>query len=163
MKLSQSLSQETLKQLLDYDELTGVFRWKVARGNKTIGSIAGYVTWHGYVEIKINRKTYWAHRLVWLFVHGSFPKDQIDHIDCDRKNNSLSNLREATVAQNSHNKRDSKRNKTGFRGVSKSGSKYVATISINGTHRHIGTFDKPEIAYEAYVKAKRINHEFCTL
>ena len=158
------LSQKELKELLSYDAETGKFSWVQPKGSKAEGSPAGYVSWNGYVEIKINKRVYWAHRLAWLYVHGNFPKEHTDHIDGDRANNSISNLREASNAQNMQNIRNPTiKNTSGFLGVQKSGKKWKAMISVSGIKKHIGTFSSKEEAYEAYVRAKRINHEYCTL
>ena len=158
------MTQEELKRLLSYNEKSGVFTWNIARGNRSAGSIAGNVTWSGYVEIKINKKVHYAHRLAWLYMTGNYPKQHTDHVDGNRSNNEFSNLREATNGENSQNIRVvTKKNTSGFLGVQRSLKKWKATISVNKRKIHIGTFDSPEGAYAAYVEAKRKNHSFCTL
>ena len=93
------ISQEQLKELLSHDPVAGGFRWRVTRGGKRAGSIAGRVRPYGYIHIKIDGKNYYAHQLAWLYVHGEFVPE-INHIDCDPSNNRIANLRPATHSQN---------------------------------------------------------------
>ena len=97
---AETLTQEYLKSILDYDLDTGIFTWKINKAKRTkIGDIAGW-SYNGYREIEINDKKYKAHRLAWLYVYGEMPNKLIDHIDGNRSNNKISNLREATLDGN---------------------------------------------------------------
>src|SRR5260370_40019772 len=99
--LKTELTQERLHSLLDYDPDSGVFRWKCScdhgrRGRRSAGDVAG--GWAGgrnsaYWMIGIDYRRYLAHRLAWFYVHGEWPPHQIDHIDLDKTNNTLVNLR----------------------------------------------------------------------
>lgn len=155
------LTQEYLKSILHYDPVTGVFTWSAPRPRCVVGAVAGCAnkaTTHRY--IKINGKSCLAGRLAWLYVHGHYPSEMIDHIDRDPSNNRLSNLREATRGQNCQNAPLRKDSTSGYRGVSLSKSKglWVAQISCNAKNRVIGTFNCPKLAHEAYCKAAKELH-----
>ena len=128
--------------------------------------MAGCLNVHGYVSIQVNSKVYLAHRLAWIYVHGSFPKDQIDHINSDKTDNRICNLREANQHQNNENQRKPRSDNTsGYLGVSwdKQVDKYKAQIRIDGKTKYIGHFKQAKVAHEAYIKVKRKVHEFCTI
>lgn len=152
------ISQRELREQLHYDPLTGVFKWRVSRPGVAAGKIAGNRR-QGYWVITIDRRTYGAHRLAWLYVHGTMPKE-VDHRDGDPGNNRLDNLRPATRAQNGANRRVCKSNKTGYTGVSfiKSRGKYQATIGINGKNVNLGLFDLLEEAVQARMAAAEKMH-----
>lgn len=115
---------------------------------------------HGYLVAFFNGKIYKVHRLIWAIVHGEFPKGQIDHINGNRSDNRLCNLRVVTQQQNAHNKQRDKRNKSGFTGVcwNKKASKWQAAISVNSKTIYIGVFSTPENAHLAYLNAKKVFH-----
>lgn len=96
------LDQKTLKELLDYDSQTGIFTWRSCVRYGLIGKEAGTLC-KGYVVIGIKRRRYYAHRLAWLWATGEWPEYEIDHIDHEKTNNSLKNLREATRIENCRN------------------------------------------------------------
>lgn len=152
--------------MFSYDESTGVFtRIKQTGPNALVGNIAGNLdSSTGYWVIKINGKKYYAHRLACLYMHGEYPVNNVDHINGNRSDNRIVNLREATNSQNLQNiKKESSNNKCGFLGVSKCYRKFRAQIVVNGIKKHLGLFHTPEDAYSAYVAAKRKSHEFNTL
>ena len=152
---------------LDYDRYTGVFYWKhqVSRRIKA-GGVAGTINSTGYVIICIKRKLISAHRLAWYMVNGSFPINFIDHIDRNRTNNRISNLREATIQQNGKNQK-SKVGATGYQGVTKKVTKnserYRASITVNNKTIYLGTSSTPEKAHQMYVDAKRKYHEYSNI
>jgi hypothetical protein len=152
------ITQEELKSRLHYDELTGVFTWiNISRGGVIIGNPAGSISkTAGYIEIGLFSKSYWAHRLVWLYIYGKFPKGQIDHIDHNRVNNSLSNLREVTNQENCRNKSLSPKNTSGVTGVffRKSCGKWDAKIKVNQINIHLGAFNTIEEATIARKEAE---------
>lgn len=159
------LTQTYLKELLDYSPDTGFFRWKVALTNSIkIGMVAGGNHRKGYGVIVINKKAYLSHRLAWLYMTGSFPIDCLDHINRNRYDNRFINLRLATRALNTQNRAIGKNNKTGFLGVSyrKDSGKYRAEIDLNKKTIVLGSFLTPQEASNAYLKAKRQLHIFCT-
>lgn len=141
------ITQQELKELLNYDQDTGIFTYKKKRPKCTPGKIAGTYHVNGYTHIQLNRKIYKAHRLAWLYVHGHFPQF-IDHINCDRGDNRLCNLREATLTQNNQNSKISKNNTSGIKGISwnKNASKWAATIGVNGKSIYLGIFDDLDLA-----------------
>lgn len=138
------LTAERLREYLEYNCLTGVFRW---RGS---GCVTGTKTKAGYIRVRIDEVRYYAHRLAWLYVHGEWPPEEIDHINQVKTDNRLCNLRLASHAENTKNKPIPRTNRTGVRGVSKSGERFVARIMVDGVQKHLGRFDTPEEAGEAY-------------
>jgi hypothetical protein len=99
------LTQSRLKELLIYDPDTGIFRRRIACGIAVAGSTPGNINAMGYLDISIGCKRYYAHRLAWLYVYGEWPSLEIDHINCDRLDNRISNLRDVTHHQNMNNLR----------------------------------------------------------
>ena len=100
--------------LVSYDQETGVFRWLVSRrGVARAGDVAGSVMRNGYARIKINQKAVLSHRMAWLFVHGTMPVHQIDHINGDKLDNRIVNLRDVRPAVNTQNSRKARRRKNG--------------------------------------------------
>lgn len=157
------ITAEKLREVLHYDPETGVFTWRVNISLKVkAGDIAGSGHCGGYIEIGIFDRSYLAHRLAWLYVHGELPR-KVDHDDGNKQNNRIRNLRKCTSAQNMANRRVSRSSKSGLKGVSwsKSNRKWVAFIGFEGKKRYLGGFDTPEIAYEAYCRAAdEIHGEF---
>lgn len=151
------LTQSELKQYLDYNPETGLFTWikKKAAWQKA-GSLAGTVHHEGYVVIGFNYKAYPAHRLAWLFVHGSFPKTELDHINRIRTDNRMSNLREVTTQQNQFNLTKRKKTTSKYIGVSWNTrlQKYVAQIQVNKQKIYLGTYEDEYDAHAAYKIAK---------
>lgn len=160
------ITQEKLKELLSYDKDTGIFTWAISGRKIYIGKIAGSKNNLGYVLIEIDGKKHRAHRLAWLYMTGSFPKDQIDHINGIKHDNKFVNLRESTQAKNVQNiRKPTKNNTTGYLGVcfNKRNNNFVASIRFNGKQKTIGYYKNAELAYEAYLNAKRETHEYCTI
>lgn len=159
------VSAERLRELLTYDPEAGLFIWRVnRRGPVKAGDIAGHLSKSdGYIYMKIDGRRYSAHRLAWLHATSNWPIAEIDHIDRDRTNYKLSNLREATSAQNKQNAgpRSDKRYST-FTGVSwyKPTMRWRAYIMLNGRYIHLGCFDTEEAAHLAHISAKRRLHPF---
>jgi hypothetical protein len=144
-----------LRQSFTYDCESGVLTR--TRTNKAANSMDV----HGYVVVFFNGKIYKAHRLIWAIVHGELPKGHIDHINGNRSDNRIQNLRVVTQQQNSHNQQNiNKRNKSGFRGVcwNRKSSKWQASISVNSKTIYIGVFSTPENAHLAYLNAKKVYH-----
>ena len=146
------INADILRSLLDYDPNTGVFTWRVARrGGAQRNSVAGSKNRLGYVKIHICGKSYWAHRLAWLYIYGVWPSDFIDHINCEAGDNRIANLRIATNAQNMANRR--KRVFGLPKGVVKNGKKFRARICVDRKLRCLGTYDTPEEAHAEYCAA----------
>lgn len=153
----KTLTQEKLKSLLDYDPETGLFTWKITRGNARNGATAGRLVNEGYTMIGVGGKEYLAHRLAWLWMTGGFPPDCIDHINRVRTDNRFSNLRLATVAENSQNMREPG-NLAGVTGVCHCGNRFRARIAFKNKTIHIGLFATKSEAHAAYLEKKRELH-----
>ena len=113
------ISQERLKVLVTYDEKTGVFTWNTTLGSRARagGAAGGIDTSTGYHQIRLDKRLYYAHRLAWLYVHGYFPEHEIDHINRDKTDNSISNLREVSRGCNAINAGLRPNNTSGVNGV----------------------------------------------
>jgi len=161
------ITQSELKELLHYNPETGIFTRKTHLNKHCkINDIAGHKTKHGYVTISIKSKTYYAHRLAWLYVYGEMPKNVIDHINGNGMDNKIINLRDVTQSINIQNiLKIPSHNKSGLMGVSfyKKTEKWRASLTLNKKHFHLGLFKTPELAHEAYLKAKRELYEGCTV
>lgn len=152
--INTDLTQEQLKLILKYESDTGIFRWLVSRPNGVKpNDIAGAVADSGYRRIKINNRSYAAHRLACLYMTGEWPLSVVDHIDADKLNNSWVNLRQANHQQNAGNAKLSKANITGLKGVSPNRHQWQANIRVAGKLRFLGRFDSPEAAHRAYLTA----------
>jgi hypothetical protein len=169
------LTAERLREVFDYDPLTGVFtrkqqrtkygtkvavaQWKTDRNAGCVGS-------GGYRLVAVDGKAYRGHRLAWLYVHGNWPEKFIDHINGDRVDNRIANLREVDNAVNMQNvKRARIDSGTGILGVrwEAERGKYSADIRAHGKRYRLGRFDTAEEAQDAYLAAKRKLHEGCTI
>lgn len=157
------ITQELLKELLEYNSETGIFTWKKFQNGRAVsGSVAGCVS-GGYVHIKVCKERFTAHRLAWLYMTGSFPSGHIDHIDMDRSNNRIVNLRDSTRSENGQNRvRAQSNNSSGFLGVykKKNSKKWCAQIVVSKKNKFLGVFDTAEEASKAYLNAKRNMHPF---
>ncbi|WVS23993.1 hypothetical protein QkW1_70 [Ralstonia phage QkW1] len=152
------LTQQRLKELLNYDPETGEFTWRFNRKGVLAGCRAGTIS-YGYVSIRIDGVRLMAHRLAWLYMTGKWPADVIDHINLDKADNRFFNLHEATIQQNLVNQRG--RSVSGLKGVVKVKGRWRAVIHRDGKTRHIGYFDTAEGAHEAYAaEANKLHGEF---
>jgi len=132
------ITQKRLKELLSYDHKKGVFVWLYnERRNNAQGKIAGSFNCRGYRRIKIDNKQYSAHRLAFLYMEGSFPPDQVDHINRIKSDNRWCNLRHADYRINSNNRSSN----NAVMGVSRNYDKWIAYTSNNkGIRKNLGTF-----------------------
>lgn len=150
------ITQDRLKEVLDYDPVSGIFRWKIKTSDKVIvGNIAGCVRKNRHTVIKIDKMEYTAHRLVWLYMYGSFPEKELDHINCIRGDNRLCNLREVTRSQNLYNRAKFPNTKSGHKGVyyNKAMKKWRARIGVEGKSIDIGFYSTIEEAISSYQNA----------
>ncbi len=165
MTSREELTQDLVRTLFSYDQGTGDLVWKAPRSNRIKpGMPVKNVDSKGYFRVTIGCSQYRVHRVIWLYVHGTFPSGLIDHINRDRTDNRLCNLRHCTDFQNVGNRALHRNNKTGFKGVfvSKPG-KFTAQIMHNRKARHIGYFKTPEEAHAAYMEeARKIFGEFAS-
>jgi hypothetical protein len=160
-----------LHQVLDYDPTSGHFTWKfrpdadeswnIRCAGKRAGTRIGL---RGYYVIMVDGGRHYAHKLAWLYVHGKWPANQIDHINSVSDDNRIVNLRPATPSQNASNA-TKKVGKSGIRGVriTRSG-KWYARISHNGKSHYLGIFASKDEARSAYAQAaKKYHGEFARL
>lgn len=158
--MAVDLTQSRLKELLYYDIETGSFTNLTTRSHLARkGNIAGTLTSTGYVYIALMGKKYLAHRLAWLYCYGTMPTSIIDHIDGNKENNRIDNLRLATKSQNVSN--SIKKNTSLYRGVSKNRANFSSRISILGIITELGTYATAEEASIVYEQAaKTLQGEF---
>lgn len=151
------MTQDYLKEIFNYKD--GHLLWKnpIGRGKK--GERAGCL-FSGRITIGLLGKRWLAHRLIFIY-HNGFMPDFIDHIDQNKSNNRIENLRPANKSENASNRGRTKSNTSGFKGVwwKKSSRKWGATIQKNKKSMHLGVFDTPELAHAAYVKAATVHHK----
>lgn len=158
-----TLTIPLLRELLDYDPDTGIFRWAVNRSNVKAGTVTGCKANNGYTIIRICGRAMLAHRLAWMHFYQEMPPDLIDHIDGDRANNRIKNLRSATKVVNGQNRRNAQANNksSGLLGVSfiRHMKKFTAYIDVGGNRTYLGWFEDKHEAHAAYLKAKRELHD----
>ena len=150
------ITQEELKNRLDYNPLTGVFTWLHDKPNvkKKAGDSAGCKMNKGYIHINLNGKKYLAHRLAWLYTYGVFPSGFIDHINGDRDDNGIVNLRQVTNRENCQNN-ITVRNGDRLVGAhwSTKMQKWKSSYHYNGKYHNLGVFNTAQEASKAYIEA----------
>lgn len=156
-KSTQILTAGQLRSLLSYDASTGVFTRLTKWGSQNIGDIPGSKSPQGYWQIGINSKSYPAHRLAWLYVYGEWPPGDVDHVNRDRSDNRLENLRVVTRSVNLHNSIGRKpSNVKGVSCISPTAQKrtkkiWRASIMVNYKRHHLGNY----LTFEEAVEARR--------
>jgi hypothetical protein len=154
----ETLSAAEVRRLFDYMPETGKLIRKVRTSNRIkVGDEAGQRNTTGHLQCRVNGRLYLVHRIIWLFVYGSFPVGEIDHIDGDKTNNKICNLRDVSHTENMQNLQKSHRgSKTGLLGAHphKATGKFAAAIRVNGKQIHLGLFATAYSAHEAYMNAK---------
>lgn len=157
---ADQLSATRLRELLDYSPETGIFTRRTRASQKPAGSVAGTRHRHGYVQIGIDGRLYLGHRLAWLWVHGSFPVGEIDHINGDKADNRIDNIRDVAHSTNMENIKKPRRSGTsGKLGAHKAkGGRWHAKIQVGGKSIYLGSFGTQEEAHDEYVRAKRRLH-----
>ena len=140
---------DILKELRDrflYDPITGnliSFRY----GNRVIkGQEHG-----GYLRVTHKNKNYRIHRVAWALYYGSFPEGHLDHLNGDRKDNRINNLRIVTNRENNLNKSSHRKGRLPGTFKTPSGS-WVSQIGIKGATKYLGTFKTEAEAHAAYLK-----------
>lgn len=149
------ITAERLRELVHYNPVSGLFIRRIGRSGRgsRAGSVAGSIDTDGYIILHIDHRHYKAHRLAWLYVHGAFPPDEVDHRNGIRNDNRWCNLRPATRRENLQNRRGN------LLGASASGAdRWSSNIKVDGVTFHLGTFPSAEAAHAAYVQAKRRLH-----
>lgn len=153
------MNVERLRHLLHYDPLTGYFTRLVSSGKALAGKRAGSLYALGYIYICIDGVRYGAHRLAWLHYHGVMPPEQIDHINGQRADNRICNLRLASHAENNRNRPIKPSNRSGFKGVRLTAhGMWNARIMVDRRNIHIGNYHTIEEARTAYDAAALIHH-----
>lgn len=153
------LTIERLKEVLWFNADEGRFYWNVKIKGIRIGMQAGSFDAHGYGQVKVDGVLYKEHRLVWFYVTGAWPKDQIDHANHDRRDNRFENLREVDNTENHLNRPMQASNTSGFVGVhyEPRHKKFVAYIAVNRKRVNLGRFAK----FEDAVTARTAANEQC--
>lgn len=164
--MRKPLTIERVTDLLSYNADTGLFVWRMPRRGVTVGNVAGRIRPDGYRVVRIDGERYRAHRLAWMAYYGVQPKNHVDHINGDRNDNRIVNLRDVSRSVNAQNLKNSHSDSAhGFLGVwfNKASGKYRTDICLCGKRKHIGQFETAAEAHEAYVRVKRDLHEGNTL
>ncbi len=158
---TKPLTQSRLKELLRYLPTLGIFLWQETGKGRRRNHIAGGMNTDGYIAIRIGGRTYKAHRLAWLYVHGAWPAEEIDHLNHVRHDNRLVNLREATRRDNGRNQSLFTTNTSGVPGVRYKVQQkaWQADIKVDGRHLHLGYFPSKSEAIAAR-KAAEKKHNF---
>jgi len=153
--MNKDLYAPHLKYYLRYEPLTGQFFWKISPGRgHPVGKETGLSGKNVYNMISFRGKTFLAHRVAWLLYYGDWPDKMIDHINGDKHDNRIENLRLASRAENTVN-RPPKQGRT-YKGVSKNGNRFQAYINKHGERKHLGWFNCEHEAAKAYNIAARV-------
>lgn len=166
-EMTKRCSDSDFREFLSYDPETGGFvRLKSAGGRYgQLGMKVGTINAEGYVGLVLKGRHVLGHRLAWFLMTETWPDGEIDHINGVRNDNRWVNLRCVSKSVNLQNQRRApSSNRTGLLGVKfhRDGT-FQARIKVDGHSRHLGTFGSAPEAHEAYLQAKRVLHEGCTI
>lgn len=143
------LLKRRLERLLDYDCTTGVFRWRVTRspGAKR-GSVAGRLNAKGYLIIGVDGNRYMAHRLAWFYVYGVWPESELDHVNGNRSDNRVRNLRQCSRSENLQNACTRRDSQSGVKGVRwhQSKQRWQPRVKHQGKQLYLGYYRDMEFA-----------------
>ena len=174
------LTAQIVRELLHYDPETGVFTW-LPRRLEFFSKEMYAKTWNtqfagkearglsnGYLSIRVLNRAYWSHRLAWLYMHGEWPLGFIDHINGDKHDNRIQNLRDVSRQTNAQNLRVAPKKCSNtplgvFFNHRKIVRRFSASIMVLGKTKHLGYFDTEVEAHNAYLNAKRQHHQGCTI
>jgi hypothetical protein len=135
------ISLDEVRALLDYNPETGLFHWKSRRGvcDRT-GQLAGSKAKSGYIDIRVGKVRFYGHRLAWFYCHGKHPERFIDHINGDKSDNRIENLREANKSQNNWNMKPRACGSNKYKGVHLEAQtgKWRASIGCLGKQYKLG-------------------------
>jgi hypothetical protein len=152
------ITQDKLKEYFNYND--GQLIWKKQPSTHIkVGDIAGNTNNRGYIQIKFLCNRFYAHRLIFFMFNGYFPQE-VDHIDGNKTNNKIENLRQATPAQNRQNRGISKNNTSGIKGVSwsKKENKWIAQCQVNKKNHFLGRYNDIELAKKAVQQFRNQHH-----
>jgi hypothetical protein len=151
--------ESQLSEVLRYEPKTGFLFW-TDRAHKSVkNKQAGTPNHRGYIIVLFRGKPYKAHRLAWLLTHGYWPSQMIDHIDGNKSNNRINNLRDVDGATNEQNKDQARSDsKSGLIGASPYRNRWKSQIRVNGAVKYLGVFDTAEMAHQVYLQAKKQHH-----
>lgn len=155
-----------LRLVVAYDAATGALTWATDGRHRRAGAVAGHVSMLGYHVVNVpGYRTLKAHRVAWALTHGEWPSAPIDHINGDKRDNRLCNLRLVDGFVNAQNlRRPHVDNSTGLLGVTRArNGRFRAKLKADGRYLHIGIFPTADEAHCAYLAAKRLHHAGCTL
>lgn len=140
------LTQKRLRELFTYSD--GELLWRSSRGCIRAGSVAGYKMPTGYFYVGVDGQNHYLHRLIWFFFNGQNPKHTIDHINHDKGDNRIENLRDVTQKVNSRNMGNVKQNSLGFAGVTfnKRDNRWLAKIKVDYKQIYLGQYETLEEA-----------------
>lgn len=168
------LTRQEIQEFVEYNPETGIFVWKPRDlkwfksfkgwstwNGKNSGKVAGNINAYGYVQLCLNYKPYIAHRVAWVITYGEWPEDCIDHINGDKTDNRIANLRLADKFQNAQNRKIGSNNTSGVKGVhkNKNTGKWSVHIECNKERHFLGCFPTKEEAKAAYDQAARALHK----
>lgn len=166
--MASAVTAEILRELMHYDPITGIFTRKVrtAQRNK-VGDRAdfqGAGRLRCYRQIGFKDEKILAHRAAWLYVHGKWPENSIDHINGNKSDNRIGNLRDVAQYVNTENRHEAKSDSTsGVLGAHPHQGRWRSRIQARGKAHYLGVFDTAAEAHAAYVNAKRRLHEGCAI
>ena len=145
--VTHKLTADRLREVLLYEPATGEFTWIRRKGTKRPS--AGYINHYGYRVIVVDQQNYHAHRLAWLYVHGTWPACLVDHVDYDKSNNAISNLREASETENQRNNRG-----LGY-SLGHNSKNFEARIVVNKRMIRLGSYATEQEARARYLAAAK--------
>lgn len=164
--MNHNATPELLRSLFNYSAETGLLTWKSLPSTLVnAGAPVSYVNKDGYVQVQVKGRKLLAHRVAWAIHFGEWPTGVIDHVNGDRTDNRIANLRDATHRLNAENRRATNPNsKSGLLGAHvRRDSQWRAEIMVNGKRHRLGDFSTPKEAHQAYLVAKRRLHAGCTI